>query len=51
MGAILDRWLGRLRRFVLLRAAQLADVALAFAMNGAVAAGLVIAGKLGRWAR
>jgi hypothetical protein len=51
MRAILDRLLGALRRFVLLRGAQLTDVAVAFAMTGAFAACLVIAGKLGRSAR
>ena len=42
MRRLADTGLGALRRFLLLRAAQLSDVGLAFVMSGTVAAVLVV---------
>lgn len=48
MRFIADKVLGAVRRFAALRGAQLAEVALAFVVNGTLAAGFLLAAKVVR---
>jgi hypothetical protein len=48
MRKLADTWIGLLRRFIVLGAAQISDVVATLVLSGTVAAILVVAGMLAR---